>query len=106
MMYKPQRIMKKLERLNKSLFQGLCNTNIINLAAIQGGNYEEWTECNEKTGKADTETHTGQKNCGSDNTKADCDVTQTDCKQDHAIAFDPNGGIDSISSPISTSVAF
>jgi hypothetical protein len=97
--------MKKLERLNKSLFQELCNINIINLAAIQGGNYEEWTS-NKKKETCDTETHTGQKGCNSDDTKADCDVTQTDCKQDHAIAFDPNGGIDSISSPISTSVAF
>lgn len=98
--------MKKLERLNTELFSNLKNKTVGNLASIQGGTYEQWTS-NDKNKTCDTETHTGQKDCNGDNTDKDCDVTTTDCSQDHAIATnDPNIGIDGIATESSTSVAF
>ena len=94
--------MKKLERLDTKLFTSLSNSAINGLASLQGGTYEEWTS---KDKTCDTETHTGAKNCNSDNTKADCDVTPTDCGQDKAaivIVNDPND----IASVVSTSIAY
>jgi hypothetical protein len=96
--------MKKLERLNTKLFSSLSNSVIDSLATLQGGTYEEWTS-NDKKKTCDTETHTGQEGCNGDNTDKDCDVTTTDCSQDHAIAFDPNS-LDSVASVVSTSVAY
>lgn len=73
--------MKKLEKLNSSLFESLESSKMSTLNTVMGGNFEEWTQ-DKKAGTCDTATRTGQV-CKSDSTDKECDVQDTSCTVDH-----------------------
>ena len=74
--------MKKLEKLNSSLFESLESSKMSSLNTVMGGTYDQWTS-DKKAGTCDTETRTGQKCDDGDKTNKECDVQDTDCKVDH-----------------------
>jgi hypothetical protein len=96
--------MKKLEKLNKNLIETIENFAVMSLSSLIGGAYIEYTNDGKTCDVVDMTGTKGQKTA--DSTDKYSDYTTTDCSKDHAIAYDPNGDVDSISSQISTSVAF